>query len=63
MWLVRIYALVWLAVASAVAVLHATDAMGIAATMVLGFTASVLAGMGILTVYPVLMAERVRGRG
>lgn len=39
--------------------LYVTDSFTFAATMILGFTASVLAGAGMLVVYPAVMTERV----
>lgn len=55
----RIYGLLWLLVMAAAATVYLTDSFSFATTMVLGFVASVLAGTGLLTVYPALLTERV----
>lgn len=59
MMIARIYGLMWLFVAAIAGALYLTDSFTFAATMILGFTTSVLAGAGLLVVYPVLMTERV----
>jgi hypothetical protein len=55
----RIYGLLWLLVMAAAAAVYLTDSFSFETTMILGFIASILAGTGILTVYPALMTEAV----
>jgi hypothetical protein len=59
MIVVKIYGLLWLLVMAAAVTVYLTGSLGFGTTMVLGFVASVLAGAGMLTAYPALMAERV----
>lgn len=55
----RIYGLLWLLVTAAAVAVYLTDSFSFGTTIILGFIASVLAGTGILTVYPALMKEDV----
>ena len=59
MLLARIYGLMCLLVMAGAVTVYLTDSFNFATTMILGFIASVLAGTGILTVYPALMTEDV----
>jgi hypothetical protein len=58
----RIYGLLWLLVMSAAVAVYLTDSFSFGTTMILGFIASILAGTGILTVYPALMHEEISAR-
>lgn len=60
MLITRIYALSWILVAGAVGVLYLTGSLTYGTVMFSGFITSVLAGAGLLVVYPVLMTEKVR---
>lgn len=55
----RIYGLLWLLVMSAAVAVYLTDSFSFETTIILGFIASILAGTGMLTVYPALMKEDV----
>ena len=57
MLVAKIYAVAWLSVAGLTSLLILTGTLTSAAVVVLGFMASVLAGAGMLVVYPVLMNE------
>ena len=58
MLIARIYALSWILVVGAVGVLHVTDSFTYGTAMILGFVASILAGAGLLVVYPAMLTER-----
>ena len=58
MLVARIYGLIWLFVATAGAVLYFTDSFNTATTTLYGFIVSLLAGAGMLAVYPAVMTER-----
>ena len=55
----KIYGLMCLLVTAVAAALYLIDSFNFATTMILGFIASVLAGAGLLVVYPALMTEDV----
>jgi hypothetical protein len=55
----RIYGLLWLIVMAAAVTVYLTGSFSFATTMLLGFIASILAGTGMLTVYPALMKDDV----
>ena len=59
MLIAKIYGLMCLLVAAAAGGLYLTDSFNFAASMVLGFAASVLSGAFLLVVYPALLTERV----
>ena len=59
MLIARIYGLLWLLVMAAAVTVYLTGSFNFATTMILGFIASVLAGAGMLAVYPALMTEDV----
>ena len=59
MMIAKIYTLMWVLVVTVIAALYLTDSFTFGTTIVLGFTASVLAGAGLLVVYPALMTEDV----
>ena len=59
MLVARVYGVSFILVAGAIGVLYLTDSFTFGTSMILGFIASVLAGAGLLTVYPALMTERV----
>jgi hypothetical protein len=63
MFAARTYGLLWLFAAVAGGLLYLTNSFGLTATMVYGFAVSVLAGAGILVVYPALLHERVSAGG
>ena len=63
MLVTKIYAAAWLVMTAIAAVVFMAGTLTPAATIALGFAASVLAGAGLLVVYPVLMAEDVRMQG
>ncbi|MDQ3750034.1 MAG: hypothetical protein M3367_13645 [Acidobacteriota bacterium] len=62
MLIARIYGLLCLLVAAAAVAVYLTGSFTIATTVILGFIASVLAGAGMLVVYPALLTERVSSR-
>ncbi len=55
----KIYGLLWLFVAAAAGVFYLTGSFDSATTLVFGFIVSVLAGAGLLVVFPAVMTERV----
>jgi ABC-type nickel/cobalt efflux system permease component RcnA len=55
----RIYGLMCLLVMTGAVAVYLTDSFNFATTVILGFIASILAGTGLLTVYPALMTERI----
>lgn len=59
MLIARIYGLMWILVVAAAVALYLTSSFSFGMTMILGFTASVLAGAGMLVVYPALMTEDI----
>jgi hypothetical protein len=59
MLVARVYGVSFILVAGAIGILYVTDSFTFGTSMVLGFIASVLAGAGLLVVYPALMTERV----
>ena len=60
MQIAKIYGLVLFLVTAAVVTGYLTDSFGFATTLILGFIASILAGTGLLVVYPALMSEDVK---
>lgn len=62
MLIAKFYGLMWLVVAGAAGLLYAAGAFTFGATITLGFLASVLAGAGMLAVYPALMNEDIRSQ-
>jgi hypothetical protein len=59
MLVARIYGLMCLFVMAGAVAVYLTDSFNFGTTMILGFIASILAGAGMLTVYPALMREDV----
>lgn len=59
MLVARLYGVMWFLTAAVGGALYLTDSLTFATTMILGFIASVLAGAGILVVYPTMMTEHV----
>jgi hypothetical protein len=59
MFIARIYGFLWLFVAATAGVFYLTGSFNPAVTLVFGFIVSVLAGAGMLAVYPAVMTERV----
>ena len=59
MLMARKYGLLWLFVAAAAGVFYLTGSFNPAVTLGFGFIVSVLAGAGMLAVYPAVMSERV----
>ncbi|HEY8560382.1 MAG TPA: hypothetical protein VIL74_08385 [Pyrinomonadaceae bacterium] len=55
----KIYGLLWLSVAAAAGVFYLTGSFNTAVTLIFGFIVSVLAGAGMLAVFPAVMTERV----
>ena len=59
MRIAKIYGLMCLLVTAVAVTLYLTDYFNFATTMILGFIASVLAGAGLLVVYPAVMTEDI----
>lgn len=59
----KIYGLMCLLVTAGAVTVYLTGSFNFATTMILGFLASVLAGTGMLVVYPALMSEEVSSDG
>lgn len=59
MLLARIYGQSWVLIAAVAGAFYLTDSFTYGLTMILGFIASVLAGAGLLAVYPAMMTEDV----
>jgi hypothetical protein len=55
----KLYGLLWAVAAFAITGLYLTDSFNTTTSIILGFFVSVLAGSGLLVVYPALMTERV----
>ena len=55
----RIYVLLWLLLTAVAVNTFLNDSFSYGTTMILGFSASILAGAGLLVVYPALLTERV----
>ena len=62
MKVLKMYCLSWLLLAAVALGAYLAGSLASGAILVLGFAASVLAGSGLLVVYPVLLHEEVGGR-
>jgi hypothetical protein len=59
MTIAKIYGLMSLLVMAGAVAVYLTDSFNFATAVILGFIASILAGTGMLTVYPALMHEDI----
>lgn len=58
----RIYVAMSLLVLAGAATVHLTESFSFGTTVILGFVASILAGTGMLAVFPAVMTEEVSSR-